>query len=819
METLLQDIRYGVRMLTRNPGFMIVAIITLALGIGANTAVFSMVDGILLRPLPVQDPAQITVLAYQQQKGSIHTQFSVAAYRDIRSQSSEVFSDVFAYQVDLDGLSVDGKADRIVTSYVSGNFFSALGIRPEVGRFILPSEGETLGADPIMVLSYSYWKTRFGGDPAIVGRKVSVDGHPITIVGVAPRGFVGIFPFLSIQGYLPLGMLEMGGAPEDFMTNRQIRNLPVLGRLRPGTRLQEAQASLSVIGRRLSQQYPEVEKDLSLQVYPELRARPQPDPNNTLLVISGLFLSLTALVLLLACVNVANILLVRATVREREMAIRAALGAARFRLVRQLLTESVLLALLGGIGGIFLGYWGSSALASLNFQTDLPVHLDFGFDWRVFGYATAAAMLTGIIVGLVPAIRASRGNLAAILHEGGRGVVGGKNRLRTGLVVAQVAGSLVLLIIAGLFARSLGKAQNTNLGFDPDHVLNLTMDPLEIGFNQQQTRDFYKSVLTRVGSLPGVVSASTATATPMGYYNNNDTLTIEGYQPPAGQPLPSATYNIISIDYFRTMQIPMLRGRAFTDADGENAQYVAILSESMAKKFWPDADSIGRQFQMNTDAKHSMVVVGVVKDVRYQGVTGVVAPVFYAPFVQHQPGNSLQFLQVRTGAAPETMIPEIERAIQSLAPQLPVFDVETMRQALYTLNGLLVYRVGAGLAAVLGVLGLILAIVGVYGVVSYAASQKTHEIGVRMALGAQPADILKMIFSQGLFIVAIGLAVGIATALAAAQVVGKFLTVSAMDPVTYVAVSAILTAVALAACYIPARRAMRVDPMVALRYE
>ena len=819
METLLQDIRYGVRMLTRNPGFMIVAIITLALGIGANTAVFSMVDGILLRPLPVQDPAQITVLAYQQQKGSIHTQFSVAAYRDIRSQSSEVFSDVFAYQVDLDGLSVDGKADRIVTSYVSGNFFSALGIRPEVGRFILPSEGETLGADPIMVLSYSYWKTRFGGDPAIVGRKVSVDGHPITIVGVAPRGFVGIFPFLSIQGYLPLGMLEMGGAPEDFMTNRQIRNLPVLGRLRPGTRLQEAQASLSVIGRRLSQQYPEVEKDLSLQVYPELRARPQPDPNNTLLVISGLFLSLTALVLLLACVNVANILLVRATVREREMAIRAALGAARFRLVRQLLTESVLLALLGGIGGIFLGQWASSALASINIQTDLPVHFDFGFDWRVFGYATGAALFTGIVVGLVPAIRASRGNLAAILHEGGRGVVGGKNRLRSGLVVAQVAGSLVLLIIAGLFARSLGKAQNTSLGFDPDHVLNLTMDPVEIGFNQQQTRDFYKNVLTRVGSLPGVVSASTATATPMGYYNSTDTLTIEGYQPPAGQPLPSAMYNTISIDYFRTMQIPILRGRAFTDADGDNSQYVAILSEAMAKKFWPDADPIGRQFQMSSEAKHSMVVVGVVKDVRYQGVTGVIPPVFYAPFVQHQSGNSLQFVQVRTTAAPETMIPEIERTIQSLAPQLPVFDVETMRQALYTLNGLLVYRIGAGLAAVLGVLGLILAIVGVYGVVSYAASQKTHEIGVRMALGAQPTDILKMVFGEGLFIVAIGLAVGIAMALAAAQVVGKFLTVSAMDPVTYVAVSAILTIVALSACYIPARRAMRVDPMVALRYE
>jgi predicted permease len=447
------------------------------------------------------------------------------------------------------------------------------------------------------------------------------------------------------------------------------------------------------------------------------------------------------------------------------------------------------------------------------------VHLDFGFDWRIFAYASAAALVTGIIVGLVPAIRASRGNLAAILHEGGRGVVGGKNRLRTGLVVAQVAGSLVLLIIAGLFARSMGKAQNTRLGFDPDHVVNFTMDPVEIGFNQQQTRDFYKNLLARVGSLPGVVSASTATATPMGYYNNFDSLTIEGYQPSPGQPLPSSLYNTISPDYFRTMQIPMLRGRAFTDADGENAQYVAILSEAMAKKFWPNADPIGRQFQMSTDAKHSMVVVGIAKDVRYQGVTGAVPPVFYAPFVQHQSANSLQFLQVRTTGAPETMIPEIERTIQSLAPQLPVFDVQTMRQALYTLNGLLIYRLGAALAGVLGVLGLILAIVGVYGVVSYAASQKTHEIGVRMALGAQPVDILKMIFGQGLFIVAIGLAVGIAMTLAAAQVVGKFLTVSAMDPVTYIVVSAILTIVALAACYIPARRAMRVDPMVALRYE
>ncbi len=311
------------------------------------------------------------------------------------------------------------------------------------------------------------------------------------------------------------------------------------------------------------------------------------------MVVGGLFLGLAVMVLLLACVNVANILLVRATVREREMAIRAALGAARIRLIRQLLTESILLALLGGVAGVLLGYWGSSALGSINVQTDLPVHFDFGFDWRVFGFATAAALLTGIIVGIVPAVRASRGNLSAILHEGGRGVVGGKNRLRSTLVVVQVAGSLMLLIIAGLFTRSLAQAQRTDLGFRPDHVLNLIMDPNEIGYNQAQTRDFYKNLLQRVRALPGVVSASTANATPMGYYNNFDSLTIEGYQPPPGQPAPASLYNTVSTDYFQTMGIPLLRGRIFTEADDENTQYVAIVSEAMAKQYWAGQRSHG----------------------------------------------------------------------------------------------------------------------------------------------------------------------------------------------------------------------------------
>ena len=819
METLLQDIRYGVRTLAKNPGFMIVAIITLALGIGVNTAIFSMVDAFLVRPLPVNNPSQITVLAFQQQHQRQQTQFSTADYRDIQQQTTGVFSDVFGYVFGMDGLGVDGKADRIMTNYVTGNYFAALGIKPALGRFILPSEGDVLNADPVMVLSYAYWQTHFGADPQIVGRKVSVDGHPVTIVGVAPKGFEGVYPILKVQGYLPLGMIAIEGQPSDFMTNRELRGMPVLARLRPGTTLAQAQAALAVVSQRLSQDHPDSDKDMTVLAYPELRARPNPDPNNTVLTVGGLFLGLAGMVLLLACVNVANILLVRATVREREMAIRAALGAARIRLIRQLLTESIVLALLGGVAGMLLGFWGSSALGSINIQTDLPINFDFGFDWRVFAYATAAALVTGIVVGIVPAVRASRGNLSAILHEGGRGVVGGKNRLRTTLVVAQVAGSLMLLVIAGLFTRSLSKAQRTDLGFDPNHVVNLVMDPNEIGYNQAQTRDFYKSLLARVGTLPGVVSASAANSTPMGYYNNGDSLLIDGYQPPPGEPAPSSLYATISGDYFRTMGISLLRGRTFTDADGENAQYVAIVSNEMAKKFWPNTDPIGHHFRMATDDKHSIEVVGVAGDARFQGVTGPINPMFYVPFVQHQLGNSLQILQLRTAGAAETMIPEVERVIESLAPQLPLFDVQTMNRALDTLNGMLFYKIGAVLAAVLGFLGLVLAIVGVYGVVSYAATQKTHEIGVRMALGAQPLDILGMIFREGFLIVAVGLAVGIAGALAASRIVGSFLTVSAHDPVTYALVTGVLACVALAACFIPARRAMRVDPMVALRYE
>jgi predicted permease len=812
----LEDVRYGVRQMRRSPGFTAAAILTLAMGIGANTAIFSVVDSFLLRPLPVADPGQITVLDSPQKQGFALPLFSIPDYRDLCGQAGTVFSGMFSYLSRFDGLSVNGKAERIRASYVSGNFFSTLGIQPAQGRFILPSEGETAGADPVMVLSYNYWKGRFGGDPEIVGTKVSVDGHPVTIVGVAPEGFYGINVLVAQQAYLPLGMAVFGQAP-DFMANRGSRLVYVGARLQPGRSVQQAQASLDVVARRLSQQYSDTDKDLALEVFPELRARPIPQAGRLMVVIAGLFLGLTAIVLLLACVNVANIMLVRSTTREREMATRAALGAPRSRLVRQLLTESMLLALAGGAAGILLGYSGSRALGSV----DLHANLSFwvGLDWRVLAYALGAAILTGLIVGTVPALRAARGDLSAILRSGGRGMIGAHQRLRCALVVAQVGGSLMLLIIAGLFVRSLGAAQQTKLGFDPSHVLNLGMDPKEIGYSAAQNRAFYKTLIDDVRALPGVLSVSTAAAVPMGYVIKGDSLAIDGYQPPSGQPAPNVAYNVISPDYFQTMRIPMARGRTFTDADDEKAQYVAIVNEVMAKHFWPNQDPLGRHFTMTREPKHSMQVVGIARDSRFLGVTLAINAHFYVPYAQHDEANSLETLQVRTAGAPELLIPEVERVVATVAPDLPVFDVETMTDALNTLAGLLIFKIGAALAAAFGILGIILATVGVYGVISYVASQRTHEIGIRMALGAHSQDILRMILGQGIVIVGAGLTIGLAAAFSAAHVVRNFVTVSATDPLTYLIVSATLTLVAVLACYIPARRATKVDPMAALRYE
>jgi predicted permease len=819
IETMVQDVRFGLRMLWKSPGFTAIAVLTLGLGIGANTAIFSMVNSFLLRPLPVKDADQITVLAMRLKKGPLQTQFSVPEYRDLQTQSISVFSDVFATALGEGGLTFNGKTEPIVVDYVSGNYFTTLAIQPVLGRFILPSEGDVTTVNPVIVIGYSFWQTRFGGDPNIIGKTVEYDGHPVTIIGVVPKEFHGLYAMADMQGYLPLGMQQLESTYDPAEpTNRADRNLLLYARLLPGVTVAQAQSAVDVIDQRLSQQYPKDDDGLAISVFLERFSRPDPDPSSGLLKVATLFLILAALVLILACVNIANFLLVRASARRREMAIRTALGGSRTRLIRQLLTESILLALCGGIAGILLGLAGSHFLSSIHVGTTLPVLLDFHLDWRVFGYAFAAAMLTGLLVGIVPALRASRRGIMEALRDGGRGTTGARSRLRSVLVVAQVGGSLMLLIVAALMARSLNHAQRSDLGFDPRHVLNLTMDPGDIGMKKQQGLGFYNRLLERLQAMPEVASASVAFSVPMGYYDNYDWPVVQGYEVPEGAPKPVAGFNTVTPDYFRTMAIPLLEGRAFTKADIESAPWVAIISEKMAKRFWPNESAIGHEFRMASIPNRSLRIVGVVKDSRTTGMLGPIREYFYVPMAQQY--TSLATLQVRTAGAPENMTAAIREQIASLAPTMPVFDVHTMLAALYTVNGFLLFQLAAVLAAVLGSLGLILALVGVFGVISFTVSQRVNEIGIRMAMGAAQASILRMILRQGIWIIATGLLAGVLLAVAIARLVGNFIVgISPYDPLTYISVSGALCAVALLACYLPARRATRVDPVVALRYE
>lgn len=820
IETTLQDIRFGLRMLRKNLGFTAIAVLTLGLGIGANTAIFSMVNSFLLRPLPIRNPEQLTVLAMQLKKGELQTGFSYPEFEDLQKQSSSVFSDVIAMSLNAGGLTLNGKAEPIVVYDVSGNFFAALGVRPLLGRFILPEEGSITAVNPVIVLGYSFWQTRFGGDPGIVGKTVLYNGRPVTVIGITPREFHGVSALVDVQGYLPLGMQQVDSSYEqDIPTNRGYRDLAVYARLAKGVVLPKAQSALDVIGDRLAKENPKTEEGMTISVFPERFSRPGPDPERPVLKVSVLFLVLAALVLGLACVNIANFLLVRATARQREMAIRTALGGTRLRLIRQLLTESLLLALCGGIAGILFGLAGSNALSSIgHLATTLPVLLDFHLDWRVFGYAFGAALVTGLVVGIVPALRGSRRGVIEAIRDGGRSMTGSRSHLRGVLVAAQVGGSLMLLIVAGLMIRSLNHAQRSDLGFDPRHVLNLTLDPNEIGYNKQQGLQFYTQLVEQIESMPGVEAAGVAFSVPMGYYNNLDWVEIPGYEVPQGTAQPIVNLNYVTPGYFRTMGIPLLEGRDFTKADVENSAWVAIVNETMARKFWPNQSAIGHEFKVASDHVHSLRIVGVVKNSRTQGIVGPIREYFYQPFAQEY--TSLAVLQVRTTFAPETMIASIRQQVASLAPSMPVFDVHTMLQALYTINGFLLFQLAAALAGILGALGLILALVGVFGVISFSVSQRTNEIGIRMAMGAAQASILRMILRQGLWIVLFGLLSGIVLALAISRLVGNFISgVSPYDPLTYISVSALFCAVALLACYFPARRATRIDPVIALRYE
>ena len=819
LPNLLQDARYGFRMLRKAPGVMAVVVIALGLGVGANVAIFSIVNGFLLRPLPVPNPEQITILAIQEKNAPVGSSgFSYPELLDFRAQA-EPFSDVFGLVLSSVQLSSDGRHEQSFANYVSGTFFSGLGLNPAQGRLILPSDGETPGQPILAVLDYLYWQRRFQGDPSVVGRQIRINGRSATIIGIAPREFRGMFPLFETDVYLPMSAIATEEDANVFWNSRDRHRILAFGRLRAGTSPRRAQSSLDVISARLAQQYPATDKWFTVRAVPEKSARPIPYANSSFVAMSGLFLALAGMVLLLACMNVENILLARGTARQREMGVRAALGAGRGRLISQMLTESVMLAGLGGGVGIVLGIWANRWTNSIHLQ-NIPLQLDSNLDWRVLAFAATAVIATGIIVGLAPALRASSTEVNVALHEGAQTSRFNvkASSIRNFLVVTQVAGSLVLLIAAGLFVRSLLKVQQFNLGFDPDHVLNVAVDPHEIGYDEARTTEFYRIVEAKMAALPGAQAVSMASYVPMGGFPTGVAVSVEGRPTPAGQQAPHVLYNCVDPRYFATMRIGILRGREFTDADDDRAPRVAMINQTMAENFWSHEDPIGKRFSMNGAAGPFVEVIGVTRDGKYQAVAEDAQAFFYVPLAQHF--VSKRVLQIRTLVPPESLASPVAGIISAEAPELSIIASQTMKQFLEGALGFFGFRLAATLAAALGVIGLVLAVVGVYGVVSFTVSLRTREVGIRMALGAAARDILKLIWLQGARLVVLGVAIGIPAAWPLTRAIAhRMAGISASDPVTYVAVAVGLLSVVLAACWIPARRAMKVDPMVALRYE
>ena len=823
MRSIAQDVRFALRQMRRAPVFAISAILTLAMGIGANTGIFSLLNG-YLRPLPVPDADRIVVIAAQLpgDDTGFRFRFSYPALKDFRAETS-VFADVFGFDNRISGMTTGGRTTQFLYHTVTGNFFSGLRMTPLLGRFFEPGEGEHAGGEMVVVLGHRYWQQRFGGDPAVVGRAVRVDGNPARIIGVAPAAFHGLYQGADIEGYIPIGAPR--GAPDAsprIFTDRSFKALTAVARLQPGVTIETAQQAVDVIAARQRRDHPE-DKDVTARVLPERLARPIPITflSSLIPLIQASMLGLALLVLIIACMNVANLLLVRASVRQREMALRAALGSGRVRTIRLLLIESAIIAAAGTAAGLVLARWATGLfIGTLDVGVDVPLNLDFDYDWRVFGYAAALACATGAALGLAPAIKASRADVNALLHDGGHGssAGAGRQRMRGALVVTQVAGSLVLLVVAGLCVRTLQRAQWIDLGFDPANVMTVRIDPRQVGYDRVRATAFYDELDRRVRALPGVESVSMAFSMPMGYIFDGTAIEAEGRPPDAGQTGPSVGYTPVTAEYFDTLGIPIVSGRAFSAVDVIDSEPVVILNETLARRLWPGGEPLGRRVVTRGEKTVYWKVVGVARDSKYMAVFE--PPLPYAYFCMPQAPSSLRMVFVRSAVPPATLGPLLEREIHALDPDVPIADLKPMREIVTGNVGFLMFRVGAVQAGAMGVVGLLLAVVGVYGVVSYGAAQRMREMGIRVALGAGARDILALVLSQGAWLVVTGIAIGLLGAAGVARTLSRFFyMVDALDTGTFAAVTALLAMVALVACYLPARRATRVDPIVVLRHD
>jgi putative ABC transport system permease protein len=812
METFFRDLRYSVRMLIKSPAFTCVAVISIALGIGANTTVFSVINAVLLKSLPYKDPnSLVLVWGDTRTEDSLrkHNQVSATDVADIRSQSS-VFEDVTTYTGWYPIMTGETEAERVPAIQVGDGFFNIMKGKPLLGRVFTPEEQED-GKDFVIVLGYGLWQRRFGSDPNIVGKNVYLNGRPYNVVGVMGADFRPL-PSSLVS---PDGQFYRPVAEAYDDSERDSRHLRAIARLKPGVTVEQARTEVSVIAERLEQQHPETNKHMGayvVSITDEIVGGIRP----TLFMVFGAVI----FVLLVACANVANLLLARSTVRYKEITIRTAIGAARGQLIRQLLTESLVLAFLGGGLGLLLAFWGTDLVPTAGSEIN-PMFQGIRVDLRVLGFTFGISIITGLIFGLAPALQISKPNLVESLKEGGRGSgpSSSRNRLRSALVVSEIAMTLVLLVCAGLLIRTVTRLRNVDTGFNAQNILTMTLGLPAVKYPKPENYvAFNKDITERIAALPGVKAVGTTSVLPLSDNFDGRGLVVEDQPKPRGEEITVDLY-VTTPGYLRAMEITPLRGRAIGAEDTADSPKIALINRTMAAQLWPNQDPLGKRIRFPGSEKNPQpwrTVVGMVSDVAQYALDKKPPMQIYLPHAQFP--TSFNSIVVKTEAEPTAMIGAVRREILAVDKDQAVFNVTTLEQLIG--ESILIRKFFMLLLLVFAGLALTLAAVGIYGVMSYVASQRTHEIGIRMALGAQASDVLRLLIGSGMFLALIGVVVGLAGALALTRVMsGLLFGVSATDALTFITVSTGLIAVALLACYIPARRATKVDPLVALRYE
>ena len=814
METLLQDIRFGFRRLLKSPAFSVVAILSLALGIGANTAIFSLVNMVLFRPLPVPNPEQVVSVAALTGDGDMFAH-SYPNYKDFRDRN-DVLSGLLAYRFSPMSLSRNGNNEKVWGYLVSGNYFDVLGVKPAVGRTFSPEEDNTRLSHPVAVISHSLWQTRFGGNAAVVDSDVLINGKQFKVIGVAPAGFKGTEVIYTPEVFVPFAMQKWIEPEADYLDRRGTQNIFCVGRLKPGVSGKQAETALNMIAAQLSKEYPNENEGFKIQVAPP--GFIMPSVRDNMIGVSFALMGLVALVLLIACTNLANLLLARATERSKEIAIRLSIGASRARIIRQLLTESVMLAIVGGLGGILLAGWIIDLLVGLKPPVDIPITLELHVDWRVLVFSMIVSVVTGVLFGLVPAMQATKPDLVSALKDVASQAGVRRSWLRNSLVVAQIAVSMFLLIAAGLTMRALQQLQKMNPGFNPENAVTMNFDLSLQGYQADNGIQLRKQLLSRIEALPGVQSASITDLLPLSMNYNGTSILIEGAPEERGANAPNSMNCNVGLRYLETIGTPLLAGRELNQQDQDGVTRSVVVNENFARKFFPGGNpienAIGKRFRTRPDGE-PWQIVGVARDGKY--LTIGEAP---RTFVWFPLGSQLAYniLVVRTTARPETLISAIRNEFRTMDPNLPVTNAKTLTEHMNF--SLFPARAVAWLLASFGTLALTLAAIGIYGVMSYSVAQRTREVGIRMALGAQRSQVLKMMLTQGMKLAAIGMVIGLAAAFALTRLLANLLYgVSSTDAVAFVGVSLLLGIVVLLACFIPASKAAKVDPMIALRYE